>query len=88
MVSPSLRWDCMHGSCSVFALGSSEVTAEVYGLYIFCPEFALTVHTYTHFFLVPYSFFVFSCSRIGVSRCKLCSTAAKGPRAQACLIHH
>ena len=33
-------------------------------------------------FLVPYSFFIFCCSRRGVSRCKNCSTAAKGPRSQ------
>ena len=33
-------------------------------------------------FLVPYSFFVFHCSRRGVSGYKLCSTAAKGPRPQ------
>ena len=33
-------------------------------------------------FLVPYSFFVFHCSRRGVSGYKLCSMAAKGPRPQ------
>ena len=33
-------------------------------------------------FLVPYSFFVFCCWRRGLSRCKHCSTAAKGPRSQ------
>ena len=33
-------------------------------------------------FLVPYSFFVYHCSRRGVSRYKLCSTAAKGPGPQ------
>ena len=36
----------------------------------------------TQLFLVPYSFFVFWCSRRGVSMCKHCSTAAKGPRSQ------
>ena len=44
-----LRWDCVHGSCSVFTLGSSEVTFGVYGLCIFCPGFALTVHTHSSF---------------------------------------
>ena len=33
-------------------------------------------------FLVPYGFFVFCCWRRGVSRCKHCSTAAKGPNPQ------
>ena len=41
--------------------------------------------TCTLLFLVPYSFFVFRSSRRGVSRCKHCSTAAKGPRSRACL---
>ena len=36
----------------------------------------------TQLFLVPYSFFVFCCSRRCLSRCKHCSTAAKGPRSQ------
>ena len=36
-------------------------------------------------FLVPYNFFAFCCSRKGVSRCKHCSTAAKGPQVTACL---
>ena len=36
-------------------------------------------------FLVLYSFFVFCCSRRGVSGCKLCSITAKGPRSQAFL---
>ena len=33
----------------------------------------------THLFLVPYGFFEFCISRRGVSKCKVCSTAAKGP---------
>lgn len=32
-----------------------------------------------HLFLVPYGFFEFCISRGGVSICKLCSAAAKGP---------
>ena len=32
-----------------------------------------------------YSFLVFCCLRKGVSSCKHCSIAAKGPRSQACL---
>ena len=38
---------------------------------------------YLQLFLIPYSFlFVFVCSRRGVSSCKHCSCAAKGPRSQ------
>ena len=37
---------------------------------------------YMQLILVPYSFFVFCCWRRGVSRCRHCSTAAKGPRSQ------
>ena len=43
-----------------------------------CPDWPCT-----QFFLVPYGFFVFCISRRGVSRCKRCSTAAKGPRSQS-----
>ena len=46
-------------------------------LSIICPNC-----TCTQLFLVPYSFFVFCCSRRGVSSCKYCSTATKGPRSQ------
>ena len=36
----------------------------------------------TQLFLVPYIFFVFCCWQRRLSRCKHCSTAAKGPRSQ------
>ena len=51
---------------------------------IFWPEFAPTGHA-QQLFLVPYSFFVFFSSRRLLSRCKHCSTVAKGPRSQASL---
>ena len=44
---------------------------------IICPNYACI-----QLFLVPYSFFVFCCLRRCLSRCKLCNTAAKGPRSQ------
>ena len=91
MFCPSLRWCCVQGACSrpcfcsqhpVFALGSSKVAVGFFGLFVsfgsrICPTGACT-----QLFLVPYSFFVFCCSRRGVSRCKHCSTSAKGPRSQ------
>ena len=46
-------------------------------LSIICPKY-----TCTQLFLVPYSFFVFCCSRRCLSRCKHCSTVAKSPRFQ------
>ena len=66
----------------IFAPGSSKLAVGFFGLFVsfgsrICPNCA-----YTQLFLVPYSFFVFCCSRKGVSRCKYCSTAAKGPRSQ------
>ena len=50
---------------------------SLYVLSRICPNCACR-----QLFFVPYSFFVFCCSRRGVSRCKHCSTAAKGPRSQ------
>ena len=47
---------------------------------VFCSEFVPTVHA--QLFLVPHGFFVFCCWRRGVSRCKHCSTVAKGPNPQ------
>ena len=60
-----------------------KVAVGFFGLFVtfgsrICPNC-----TCTQLFLVPYSFFVFCCSRRGVSKCKNCSTAAKGPRYQA-----
>lgn len=46
-----------------------------------CPNWACTL-----IFSVPDSFFVFRCSRRGVSRCKHGGTAVKGPRSQASFI--
>ena len=48
-----------------------------------CPDCACT-----QLFLVPYSFFVFCWSRRGVSVCKHCSTAAKGPGSQPVSLSH
>ena len=63
----------------VFALGSSKVAVRFFGLFVslgsrMCPNCACT-----QLFLVPYSFLVFCCLGRGVSRCKHCSPAAKGP---------
>lgn len=49
--------------------------------YLLGPEFAPTTAC-MHLFLVPYGFFIFCCSWRGVSRCKHCSTVAKGPNPQ------
>ena len=72
-----------HAQYPAFALGSSIVAVGggflvfLYLLSIICPNCACT-----QLFLVLCSFFVFCCWRTGVSRCKHCSTAAKGPRSQ------
>ena len=64
--------------CSrLFKGGSSVFESFCIFLRRICPNCACT-----ELFLVPYSFFVFCCWRRGLSRCKHCSTAAKGPRSQ------
>ena len=68
--------------CSLlFRSGSWAFWVFLYLLSRICPNC-----TCMQLFLVPYSFFVLCSLRRGVSRCKHCSTAAKGPRSQACLI--
>ena len=78
-----------HAQCPAFAPGSSRAAVGLFGLFVsfgsrICPSCACT-----QLFLVPYSFFVFCCSRRGVSRCKHCSKGsqvpAKGHRSQAFL---
>ena len=70
-----------HAQYSVFVPDSSKVTAGFLGFFVSfvttCPYCACT-----QLFLVSYSFFVFHCSRRGVSTCKCCSIAAKDPRSQ------
>ena len=61
----------------------SWVVFFFFGFVSFGPEFAPIVHV--QLFLVSYSFFVFCILRRGVSRCKLCLIAAKGPGSQTCL---
>ena len=73
---------CFCSQYLVFASSSSEMavgTFEPFGLE-FCSNSACT-----QLFLVPYNFFVFCSWKRGVSRCKLCSIAAKDPRSQCCL---
>ena len=58
--------------------------------WVFCSLCILWVQNLTPLCLdtvisVPPGFFAFCCWRKGVSRCKHCSTAAKGPRSQACV---
>lgn len=53
-----------------------------WSLCIFCPELP---QLRLHIVIFSPSFFVFRFLRRGVSRCKLCSTAAKDSRSQACL---
>ena len=67
----------------LFAPGSSKVAVVFFSLFVsfgsrICPNWACTP-----LFLVPDGFFVFRCSRRGVSGCKHGGTAAKGPRSQA-----
>ena len=66
-------WGCK-GSDTTERLNWTELKSRI------CPNC-----TCTPLFLVPYSFFVFCSLRSGVSRCKFCSTAAKGPRSQVYL---
>ena len=71
-----------HFLLPAFAHGSSEVTVGVFFCLFdlwsrICPNC-----TWIKLFLVPYSFFVFCCSRGGVSRCKHCRTAAEDPKSQ------
>ena len=74
-----------HTQYPVFAPGSSEVAlglfvsflVSVYLLSRICPKCPCM-----QLFLMPSSFFVFCCSKTGLSRCKRGCTAAKGPRFQ------
>ena len=52
-----------HARYPAFAPRSSEVAVGISGLFVSCPEFAPTAHECTQLLLVPYSFFVFCCSR-------------------------
>ena len=81
MVRPPLRWRPVQRACAApcLALCSSEVAVGFF-VCIFCPEFALTAHA--ELFSVSQNSFVFCCPRRGVSSCKHCSTAGKGPRSQ------
>ena len=81
----------VHAQCIAFAPStalcsrSSEMATGFVGIFIFL-FFGLCIFgpkciptaACMELFLVPHSFFVFCSSRRGVSRCKLCSTAAKG----------
>ena len=93
MVCPPLLWCSVQGGhvqyptfapdTQFFAPSSSEV-AEMffYSILLFVILYLLVQdcpRACTGLFLVPYGFFEFCVSRRGVSRCKLCSTAAKGP---------
>ena len=69
-----------HAQYPAFARGSSKVAVGYFSwslLSRICLNCACT-----WLFLAPYSFFVFCCSRRGVSRCQHGSPAAKGPRSQ------
>lgn len=54
----------------------------VFGLFVSFRSRICSNYACMQLFFFSYSFFVFCCSRSGVSRCKHCSTAAQGPRAQ------
>ena len=69
-----------------FAPGSSEVAVGLLGLFCVLLSIIFPSCTCMQLFLVPYSFFVFCCSKRDLSRCKHCSTAANGPRSQTYLI--
>ena len=74
-----------HFLLPAFAHGSSEVTVGFFFFFFglfdlwsrICPNC-----TCVKLFLVPYSLFVFCCSRRGVSRRKHCGTAAEDPKSQ------
>ena len=81
VVCPPLRWWCVQGACEVLCFCSGlfrSVSLAFWSFCIFHPKFFL-IAARMQLFLVPYSFFVFCCSKRGMSRCQHCSTAAKGP---------
>ena len=66
-----------HAQCPAFAAGSSEVTV---GFLVFVSFVQIGLNcACVQLFLVPYSFFVFCCSRRGVSRGKPCSKGSRVP---------
>ena len=86
-LAPSAVHRCVQEACTVPCFCSRFFKSgswDFWSLHVFCPELAPTqlAHVPTQLFLVPHHFFVFYGSRRGVFRCKLCSTAPKGPRLQ------
>ena len=84
-LAPSAVLRCVQEACTVPCFCSRFFKSgswDFWSLHVFCPELAPTAHVPTQLFLVPHHFFVFYGSRRGVFRCKLCSTAPKGPRLQ------
>ena len=71
-----------HAQFPAFAPGSSKVAVGFYGLLVSFGFRICLNCSCMQLFLVAYSFFVFCCSRRGVSRCKHCNTTAKSPRSQ------
>ena len=87
------RW-CVQGAgavpcfCSqppVFAPGSSEVAMRLFSLLYLWSRICPNCLPAQQLFLVPYCFFLFSCSRRHLSRYKHCRSAVKGARSHA---HH
>ena len=80
---------------SVYAPGSSKLSVGFFGLSEFwgsriwsnctCMQLFLVLYIYIYIYIYIF-FFAFCCSRRGVSRCKHCSTTAKGSRSQAYLL--
>ena len=85
MFCPSLRWYRVPEACTVPCFCSRLFKSGswvFWSLCVFCPELAPVAHVPAQLFLVPYCVFVSCCSRRGMFRCKLCSSAPKGPRLQ------
>ena len=74
-----------HAQYPGFAPGSSEVALGLFVsflVFLYLPSRICPKCPCKQLLLVPYSFFVFCCSKTGLSRCKHSCTAAKGPRPQ------
>ena len=82
----------LQGACIVpaFALSSSEVAVGLlrfWGFFYILLPIVCSIFSCTQLFLVPYSFFVFCCSRRGLSRCKHWSHYSKGSQLPGPSLH-
>ena len=67
-----------HTAVPCFCSGHLRSSSWVFGLFISCSKFVPTAHVHSYF-LLPYSFFIFCCSRKHLSRCKHCRQGSQVP---------